>query len=65
MRAPNQHQGSYFVVSASEMLVSDDEGAASPTEMNRKKMWVNLLIMADCTISVRYQEISTTITRPK
>lgn len=54
-----------MVVSASEMLVSDDEGAASPTEMNRKKMWVNLLIMADCTISVRYQEISTTITRPK
>ena len=28
-------------------------------------MWVNLLIMADCTISVRYQEMSTTITRPK
>ena len=36
----------FLVVSASEMLVSDDEGAVSPTEMNRKGMWAHLLIMA-------------------
>ena len=65
MWAPNRHQGSYFVVSASEMLVSDDEGAVSPTETNRKSTWMHLLTMADCTISVRYQEMSTTIIRPK
>lgn len=53
----------YFVVSASEVLVSDDEGAVSPTEMSRNVD--TLAIVADCTISVRYQEMSTTITRPK
>jgi hypothetical protein len=55
----------YLVVSASEMLVSDDEGAASPTEISimMNRIWVHLLIMADCTISIRYRHIITNFTR--
>jgi hypothetical protein len=45
----------HLLVSASEMLMSDDEGAVSPTEISiiRSRMWVRLLIIADCTISVK------------
>ena len=45
------------MLSASDMLVSDDEGAVSPIEMSRKRGWrYTLLVMAGCVISVRYQK---------